>query len=384
MDAPSRDDLFRIARDRVLVGNGRLTAASVERAGTDVNLLVNAGVDVGDEVIGQVVAVEAGLFLDSARGAKLDRLVFDRCGGMIRKSAAAALGTVAFTSPAPALAGFTIPSNTRLSTADGRQFITALPVTYPLGSSGPITVDVRSVLAGYSQQVGVDTITSILGVIPGAVNGLSVTNPTATAGAVDEETDDSLRTRARAWALSVVKGTLGAIQTAALAVAGVVTATATEFTDAFGRPGGVVDLIVADSFTEQLVNVVPIPASYQVQSQALANAVRLALDDARAAGVYVRVTVAQVVLQSFVLALTFEAGVDTEAVAVEARARVVAIVNALSPGEPLRVRAITDALGRISGIIAGGSSVLVPSGDLVPLPLQVLRTSMLRTTTASP
>jgi hypothetical protein len=384
MDAPSRDDLFRIARDRVLVGNGRLTAASVEREGTDVNLMVNAAVDVGDEVIGQVVAVEASLFLDSARGSKLDRLVFDRCGGMIRKSAAAALGTATFTSPAAALAGFTIPSGTLLSTADGRRYITALPVVYPLGSAGPVSVDIRSVLAGFSQQAAVGTITSILGVIAGAVDGLSVTNLTATAGAADEETDDALRGRARAWALSVVRGTLAAIQTATLAVPGVVTATATEFNDAFGRPAGVVDVIISDAFTEQLVNVVPVPATYQTQSQALAAAVQLALDDARAAGVYVRVTVASIVLQSVVLALTFEAGVDTEAVAVEARARVVAIINSLSPGQPLQIRTLTTALGQILGLIAGGSSVLVPSGDIVTLPLQVLRTSMQRTTTASP
>ena len=74
------------------------------------------GVAVGDEVIGQLIDVIAGAFLDSARGEALDRLVFDRYG-LLRKQAASSLGTVNFITTTPTASSFTIPEGTVVSGA---------------------------------------------------------------------------------------------------------------------------------------------------------------------------------------------------------------------------------------------------------------------------
>ena len=99
-DLPVFEDLFRIARDEAMLRNGRISREAIEREGMDANILMAAGTAIGDEVVGQLGALEAAVFLDSAKGAALDRLVFDRYS-LVRKPASAALGTVTFTTTAP-------------------------------------------------------------------------------------------------------------------------------------------------------------------------------------------------------------------------------------------------------------------------------------------
>jgi hypothetical protein len=374
-DAPTFQELFRIARDEALSRNGKLTREVIERQGSDANVLMAAGAGAADEVIGQLVKTAADLYLDSAKGTALDRLVFDRYG-LVRKSAAPALGSVEFTTTAANPSSFAIPSGTKLSTADGRQFVTTASATFAAGGTGPVTVAVRSVLAGASQQARANTITSIADAINGSPDDLRVNNALATAGADDEEKDEQLRERARQFWTSARRGTLGAIQSAALAVSGVRKATAFEAIDALGRPAGAVQLILADAFTEQLVAVSPTPAAYQAQSQVLADEVFGALYDVRAAGIYVQVQVAQVTLQGVSLGLSFQGGVNVDQVALQARATVAAYVNTLAPGSPLRVANLVTVLRTIPGLIVTGNEVISPAGDVTPDTLEVLRSSL--------
>lgn len=375
MDFPSFDDLFRIARDEALVRNTQLTQSVIDREGTDANAFVAASAAVGDEVIGQLTEVEAALFLDTAKGDKLTRLVFDRYQ-LLRKPASVALGSVTFSLPAPAPSSFAIPLNTRLQTPTGAQYLTTEAVTFPAGSSGPVYVAIRSALAGLSQQAQIGTITSIIDTVPGAPAGLTVTNPVATAGADDEERDEELRARARLFFPSARRGTINAIVAAALAVQGVRTANAFEVLDALGRPAKGVTLAVSDAFTEQLVTVAPTPPAYQAQSQILAAAVQAGLYDARAAGIFVNVLVAQVVLQGVQLALSFQAGASVDLGALKARAAVVAYMNSLSPGAAFSRAAALNALRTVPELFITGNEIASPAGDVVAQPLEVLRTTL--------
>jgi uncharacterized phage protein gp47/JayE len=254
--------------------------------------------------------------------------------------------------------------------------VTTASATFAAGGTGPVTVAVRSVLAGASQQARANTITSIADAINGSPDDLRVNNALATAGADDEEKDEQLRERARQFWTSARRGTLGAIQSAALAVSGVRKATAFEAIDALGRPAGAVQLILADAFTEQLVAVSPTPAAYQAQSQVLADEVFGALYDVRAAGIYVQVQVAQVTLQGVSLGLSFQGGVNVDQVALQARATVAAYVNTLAPGSPLRVANLVTVLRTIPGLIVTGNEVISPAGDVTPDTLEVLRSSL--------
>lgn len=375
MDLPTFKDLFRVARDEVLARNGKISKDAVEREGSDANILMAAAAAIGDEVVGQLATVASGTFLDSAEGDALDRLVFDRYG-LVRKSAAASVGTVQFRSAGGAPTTFTIPIGVQLSTADGTQFVTVESVVFLAGSLGPVACGVSSSLAGAGQNAKANTITSIISQIPSQPADLTVTNPYATAGGDDTETDQSLRNRARGFFTTVRRGTLGALEEAALGVPGVQKASAFEVVDALGRPARVVQLVVADSFTEQFVNYTTVPPRYEVQSQLLSSLVFNALSDVRAAGVFVQCIVANVVLQSFQLGLTFNAGADVNTAALSARAALVSYVNALSPGEPIVIADALNVLANVPGLAPSGNTIVSPAGNVSAKPLQVLRTSL--------
>lgn len=383
MDAPTYNDLFRITRDAMLARNKQLTRAVIERDGTDYNAIAHAIASMGDEVVAHNTIICASNMLDSSRGEKLTRYVYDKYG-IVRKPAAAALGSVRFSSTAPATTPYSIPTNIKLVTKDGKQFITTSSASVTVGSTGPVTVAVRSLLAGLDQQAQKDTITNILDPIPNAPATLKVTNPLATTGADNEESDDDLRTRARRYFETIRAGTVPAIEFKALSYPGVRRAKAFEVLDALGRPAKAVQLIIADAFTDVLVNTAD--NAYEAQSQILADAVYASLIDTRGAGIFVDVFMGQVILQSVLLALNFTADADIEMVALQARAAMVMYVNGLQPGSPFMISAALDALRTVPGLIVTGSEILSPLGNVLPATRQVLRTNMalVRATTLQP
>lgn len=374
-DLPNFSDLFRVARDEILTRSSRISRDAVEREGMDANILVAAATATADEAVGQIATLAASLFLNSAKGTFLDRLCFDRYG-LVRKAAAASNGTVQFRTTAGAPTTFTIPTGVLLQTSDGIQFVTVESVIFNAGSTGPVACGVRSVLAGSNQNAKSGAITSIVTPITSQPTDLTVSNPFATAGGDDSESDDSLRDRARKFFTTVRRGTLGALEAAALGVPGVRSATAFEVVDVLGRPARLVQLVVADSFAEQFVSYDTVPARYEVLSQLLASQVFNALSDVRPAGVFVQVVVANVVLQSFQLSLTFNAGADVNTAALNARATIVDYVNNLAPGQPIVIQDALDRLATITGLAPSGNSITSPAGNVAAKPLQALRTSL--------
>lgn len=374
-DFPDFKTLFRVARDEALLRGGQLTLSAVDRDGSDANILLAAAAFAADEVVGQLVNVAAGVFLDSANGQALDRLVFDRYS-LLRKAASPSIGTVQFTTTSANPTAFTIQSGTTLQTSDGVQFITTQAETFPMGAVGPITVPVRSTLAGANQQAASNTISSIIAQITNQAPDLAVTNLLATAGADDAEDDTSLRNRARLFFTTSRKGTLAAIEAAALAVPGVTSAKAVEVSDVLGRPNRFVQLIITDQFTDALVQQGINPPAYQTQSQQLAQTIFDSLSDTRAAGMFVQVFVAAVVLQPVTLKLRFVAGVDVDFVATAARAAIAAYINSLNPGQSLTIDGMLGILETVGGLQFVGDEITSPAGDVIPQALQVIRTSL--------
>lgn len=374
-DMPTWSDLMKIAADEALFRSGNLSREMVQRDGSDANIMLAGACAAADEVVGQLADLAASLFLDSARGMALDRLLFDRYG-LARKPAANAVGSVRFTTTAAATAPFTIPSGTLLSAADGTQYVTVADALYPLGSTGPILATVRSVLAGSAQQAKIGTITSITGTITGAPADLVVTNTVATAGASDAESDSEYSARGRSFFTTARRGVLASIEQGALAVPGVVRAKAIEVVDAYGRPARIVLLMISDSYTDALAQLGTVPATYQAQSQTLALTVYNGLAEYRAGGIFVHVQVAQVIMLPVHLRLSFRAGANIESVAVQARAVATAYVNGLQPGVAFVRKTLQDQLAAVTGLFITGDEIESPSGDVVPTPLQALRTTM--------
>lgn len=376
-DFPNFIDFFRAARDEALIRQAALTREAIERDGSDANVLTAGGAAGADEVMGQLIIAQAGLFLDSAKGDALRRLVFDRFG-LLAKAAAPAFGEVQFSLPTPNLAPFVIPASTQLETSNGTQFITTTAVGFPAGTRGPVTITVRSVLAGSDQQAGPNTITNITSQIPGAADGLTVANAQATAGADDEEGDDSLRARARAFFTTAQKATLSAIVQGALAVPGVRTAQAFEVLESNGTPGRAVQLVIADAYTDNLAQLDTVPPAYAAQSQAFAVTVFGALDNVRAAGINVLVIVGSVVMLPIVLHLTFKAGAANDPATITAAAKAIAVeyTNNLPPGTVWDPVALLALLRNVPGLQITGNEVASPNGQVVPTPLQVIRTTL--------
>lgn len=374
-DFPTYRDLFRVARDEALTRNSKLTVDAVEREGTDTNALIAANASTGDECITQLAQVEAGLLLSSAKKDRLDKLVFDRYQ-LIRKAAAPAVVTQNFATTAPAASGFNIPAGTRIGTTDGRVFSTLADVAFPAGSSGPISVDAQSQLSGASQSARIGTITSILDFPAGAPTDLTTTNPVATFGADDEEIDDDFRKRARAFYATARRGTLGAIEQAAIGIPGVSKAYAFEQYESNGFPARIVNLVVTDAFSEQLVDYTTTPASYQTQSTALINTVATGLNDVRAAGIPVAVTIGVTILVNITLALRYQNNVNQAAASIAARTAVQNYVNGLVPGTALTRANILAVLQTVPGVIADSGAILAPANDLTATPVQVFRTTL--------
>lgn len=373
-DLPVFRDLFAIAEAEALFRNSLLLREELERPGSDINILLAGAAAAAEEVVGQLARVQQGLFLSTARADQLDKLVYDRYG-LLRSQAAPSYGYASFTTTAATVGAFTIPDATVLGTAAGLQFITVGAVTFPAASTGPVRVPIRSVAAGADQKARAGTVTAIQTEIVNQPTDLAVTNIAATFGGEDAETDEAFVARVRLYYTTVRRGTVSAIRLGALSVAAVVSCSVFESLDGLGRPSGYVEVVIADSFTDQFVGAA-VPPTYATQMAALTTNVEAALEEYRPAGVPVAVTIASVVLTAVRLALSFNAGVDTTAVSLAARAAVVNRVNRLSPGERLTVASLRETVQAVTGISPTGSEIVAPAGDVVPLSLQVLRTQL--------
>lgn len=375
MDFPKRNELARIAADAMLLNQSALSVNAVERAGSDADLLINAIAAMGEEVIAQAVFIAAGAFFGSAGGQRLQRVGVDRTG-LLPRPAAPARVQVQFTTTAANPSAFTIPQTTQLQVSTGQQFVLTQTTTFPAGSTGPVTLDAQSTLAGKNQQIGAGPM-SIVTSIPGAPADLVASAPAASAGADDAETDDSYRARLRAFFRTFEKATRAALEQGALAVPGVTGAVAIAVLDVLGRGQQMVEVSVTDRFTSGLVKQGSNPPAYQAQSQALAASVWQALQDTVAMGAYLRVQVAKVTLLPVTLQLRFRSDADFVLTTLVARASIQQYVNTRRGGDSFVYKDAIAVLRTVKGLAIQGDEIASPPGDVVVGGgLEVLRTDL--------
>lgn len=367
MDFPTRAELFEIAADDVLERaqarepGRRISPEEVYTEGSDVNILLSASSAMADEVVRQLVASFAALFLATAEEADLDRLVFDRYSAeVVRRGATAAIVPVVFRRTGGALAALPIPVGTTVGTGDGVTFRTVTLAAFGVGEAGPVTVFAQCTSAGIQGNVAAGTVTELVDALgdPNVV----ITNEEPGAGGDDTESDASLRDRARRFLPSARRGTVEAIRFGALTVEGVRQATVLEDVDTDGNPTGRVTCYIAD-------------ANGQANA-ALVDAVRTRLVEYRAAGVVVDVYGGTPTLVPIVLRLRFAAGFDSTLVFDSVRRAIVAAVNVLPPGETLTRSLIIAKARSVPGAIVLDDAVVAPVGDVVPVGGEVLRTAV--------
>jgi uncharacterized phage protein gp47/JayE len=200
-------------------------------------------------------AYNAG-FIDTARGNALDMVV--SILGIQRKSAQFATGTVTFSRRNP-VQDVNIPRGTRVSTraSDPRNvkiYETTMNVRLPK-SENEIEIPIKALTPGESGMTDFETITALETPIIGIDK---VINKKPTTIGTERETDDELRSRARATVLAAGKATPEAIRNVVLGIPGVRGVTVNEMPNSI--PGEIdviidgLDLTDKDSPTYQRVS----------------------------------------------------------------------------------------------------------------------------------
>ena len=362
----TRLDFYRIGRRYVASRAKRIDPAQVDVEGSDINIFVGSASYMAHAVSRQLVDRIRALTLDGAEDDDLDRYGNDRYQ-LPRKGAAAALGSARFFRTSTAAGGGSVPINTKLIALTGVEYITTTTAIFaPLALEA--TCEIRAVLAGKEYQVGANQIRKIDKPTSLFDTTLQVNNDDKTAGGEPEEGDDDYRNRIRDFWSTARRATKEAIEFGALTVDGVVSADASEAIDSLGRPARVVNLYIADSSG--------------VASAALGAEVRAALDEYRACGIAVVTSLSMPQIVDVSLKLSFAANVDTSTLTEAIRNALVAFVNSLVVNQTLSRAQLYVVLQRFTnaGLLVDESSIVTPTGDLVPSPGTTLRTTLANVT----
>ncbi|HHH29099.1 MAG TPA: hypothetical protein ENK57_12250 [Polyangiaceae bacterium] len=360
-DLPTRADLFQtgadelFARSTVRPPGTRVSPEEVFTEGSDVNMLIAAASSMGEEVVARTAARLAALLVRSAEREDLDRLVSDRFSPTLaRLEASAALVDLVFTAASGAAAK-TFPVDTRVRTPQAIEYRTLVAGSIPAGG-GVVTIRAQAIETGPAGNVLSGTITQLVAQDP----EVSVTNPERAAGGDDREPDRRLRARARDFFTAARRGTLAAIEFGARTVSGIRLATAVEEIDTSGDPTGRVSLFISDAAG--------------AGNAALAEQVRNALLEFRAAGIVVDVFAATPRFEAITFRLRFDTGIDSTIAFDQVRSRTIANVNALAPQKTLERALLFQSARQVEGVIVLDDAIVVPVGDIVPASGEVIRT----------
>ena len=350
IEIPNHAELMQIGVQAALLRTALLSPKSFS-PGYMCDVQAGLAAAIAEEVARIAVALHMRTWIATANGDDLDKLAADHFG-LARQAGAAGVGIVRFSRPSAAFGNVLIPAGTVLETADGTRFIL---ISEPLLTGTQIDADARGESVGEAGNVDAATITAIVSSLPDGT--IVVTNPAEFSGGIGRESDPAFRQRILDYFRTLRRGTVLAIQTGALSVAGVVAAAV----DETGYPPTV---YIADLTGGA--------------NASLAGLVADELDNWRAAGIQVNVVGATVVFQNITLVLTFAAGFDTSAARDEVRAAVVDAANAITIGETLyRSQLVAAALG-VEGVV--NAVVTNPAGDVVPAANQLIRTESDRVT----
>lgn len=315
-----------------------------------------------------ILAVLQQAFLTSATGAQVDNWLaqFPLFGG--RLGATYATGSVTFsryTSVASAL----IPPGSLVRTADGTQTFTIVAdTTNPLWSAAQsgyllpagtasATVPVQAVVAGAGANVAANTITQIVGSLPGID---TVNNAAAFTNGENQESDDAVKARFKVWQSNIATGTYGAVQAAAEGVQANLSLSIAMNQDTTGAytPGTFV-VTVDDGSGDT-------PSS---TIDAVANAV----NNVRPVGSTAFVVAATAILANVSMVISVGAGYSKSAAQAAVQAAISSYIGALAVGVPMPYSILAklafDAYSGITNVTAitlnGSTSDLAPSNTQV-------------------
>lgn len=351
-DLPTRSDLFAVFRRSLRTATvSKLNPAVVDIDGSDLNLVASATALMGEEATSSFADCMANAFAATAAGAALDRVIFDRAGGLLpRLAATPATVNLTLTRPVPGLATpGTFPAGGQILLG-GVTFATDLDAVFG-GFTATVLVSATAVIAGPDGNVQASPPAGSF--VNAPFDTTIVIANQAAAGGTDQESDTAYRGRYFSFFPTIRRGTLAAIQSAGPDVPGVAVATAIEIVNPYGIPAAAVQLIVADANGNS--------------SAAMLQAVTDLLLDFRACGI--PVTVIGGLLNNttpVIWNIQVESGFDSVAVAAQVRAVTAAITEFLAPGAVLYRSSLIAAARTVPGAIVTDTSLVSPALDVVP------------------
>jgi uncharacterized phage protein gp47/JayE len=357
---PDYDDFRQAAITEALAGPTTLTREIMEADGSEVGTAINIGAAMGEEsaVYAQATLNETRLSTAPSQGRDaLEQWVASNYGFTV-PGPLSAIVTLVWTRD-PSATPVTLEAGTVVSTSTGDVF--ELEEDLVINGPGPAEVVAVAQATGLGTNVAANTLT-IPQVLPDPT--LTVTNPEQAAGGSDGLSDDELQALAQGFFQAARRGTKTAILEGTLLTPGVAQASAFELLTSTGCPDGRGQVIIAGPNSQA--------------NTALANRVVLELEEWRGLGVPIIVIAGQpTYIDIVVTGLQFVAGVNSSVVLGTARRALVAAVNRLEPGKPLRQSLLQATLEGIAGLIVPAGSISSPAGDIIPSSnIEVLRTTL--------
>jgi uncharacterized phage protein gp47/JayE len=357
MPIPSYDDFFQAGLRAIRLRPSKFTAEVVLEEESTANTVMNIAASMMDETALMLdTSISENAFGTAMRmgGTVLDRFALDRYGDDFEPRKAAATAVVPLSFRRTGEEGCAVLRDSRVASAGGIIFRTTQDLVFAPGVKGPLTVFASCTIAGPTGNVIEGKLTQLLDK-PAEDPSMAVTNLVRASGGAPGEDEGPFGGRIRGYWRAARKGTRAAVQYQCETTDGISSATVEEMLNPFnGKPE-----------YRGLVYVADLNGS---ANAALAQRVQDRLPEARGLGVPVLVTGSvpvEVVVE--VSGIVFAAGTQTSELLEQIRAAIVATVNALKPGESLRVAAIQAAIEQYAPQAkAPANAVVIPTGDLVP------------------
>lgn len=356
---PTREDFFQLGARELLVRSSlrppgkRVTAAAVYTVGTNVNSALAGCAAMADEVMRHAAIRLGELYLDSAEGDALERVIVDRIApDLTRKQPGLASVelTISRVASPQSSAALVFGSGAIVRASSGAEFQLLTDVTFASNVLGNVTVTAEALVVGTGGNVPASTITQFAETP--SDTGISVTNLADAAGGSDVESDRDYVTRAKLELASRARGTAGSIESAILRVSGIKWAIVDEMLDSGGDPNGVLKIFVAD------VN--------GHSNSAMIEKARIAANSVRTAGMIPDYVGVSPIVQTISYALSFDVGTNVVVARQQLKSLTVSLVNELAPNETLTRSMLFSVARAIPGAIVTDAAVVLPSADYTP------------------
>lgn len=281
--------------------------------GSQNDAFVGSGATMADEVLALIVQAIREQFFATAEGDALDRLAIDRLN-LPRLPDNASIGELQWTRDAAG--AYTVPEGTVFgieSNGVALTFVSTTAVTF-LASDTTLDIPVQCSTVGLDGNVPAGSSGwSLVSSFPSDPDA-TFANAQAMSGGRLAETDEEFRNRIKSYLPSIARGTVGALQFAALSVNGISIATVVEDFD-----NDIVYVYVGDPDA--------------TASDPLVDLVTVTLDEWRAAGIRVEVLAAAAETVTITIALVVPVGTDQATTTADVRAAIEAYAQALGAGE---------------------------------------------------